>query len=70
MTKQNPHQESRQPVPAKKATSLAPTKQCFLVRGDYTEPSEDENDSHPPTHAHADLEAAQYNRRPLIIPKV
>ena len=46
MTKQNSRQESRQPVPAKKATSLAPTKQCFLVRGYYTQPPEDENDCH------------------------
>lgn len=46
MSKQNSRQESRQPVPAKKATSLAPTKQCFLMRGDCTQPSEDENDSH------------------------
>jgi hypothetical protein len=46
MSKQNSRKESRQPVPAKKATSLAPTKQCFLVRGDCTQPSEDENDSH------------------------
>ena len=46
MSKQNPHQESRQSVPAKKATSLTTTKKCFLVRGYYTQPPEDENDSH------------------------
>jgi hypothetical protein len=45
MSKQNSHQESRQSVTAKNATSLAPTKKCYLVCGDYTQPSKDENDS-------------------------
>jgi len=59
MSKQNPHPESQQCVPAKKVTSLAPTKQCFLVRGDYTEPSEDENDSHQEESYSVDLFSAK-----------
>jgi|GEM_PF-3214882 len=46
MSIQNPHLESRQSVPANNGTPLTTTKKCFLVRGYYTQPPEDENDCH------------------------
>lgn len=45
MSKQNPNRELRQSVPANKSAARAPTRQCFLVCGYYTQPPEDENDS-------------------------